>query len=311
MATEPKKIVPARLPEEDHLRREAILEAVGYAAEYFLRSESWKDCIPQALRRIGLAFDVSGVYIFQNHTDPVGLALTSLCFSWRAPGVAFTLHELLLRMTDPAKGLIQPDVFLDIAVKFNLIQQIDHWVLRQAIRLLKEESRAGRRPVLEVNLSAKAFVDFDLLAILEKEMAQVNPGSLVLDITEISTLSEFHHAQNFIGALKKLGCRCALDDFGVGLTSFQHLKHLPLDYLKIDGSLIQNLAHNPVNQHIVQAVSHLTRTLGVQTLAQYVESPETIDLLREYGVDMAQGFEIGKPVPLSSVFPAGPLPKAD
>jgi diguanylate cyclase (GGDEF)-like protein/PAS domain S-box-containing protein len=222
-----------------------------------------------------------------------------------------TQHELLLRMTDPAEGLILPDAFLDIAIKFNLIQEIDHWVLRQAIRLLKEESQAGRRPVLEVNLSAKAFVDLELLALLEKEMPQVNPGSLVLDITEISTLSEFHHAQNFIVALKKLGCRCALDDFGVGLTSFQHLKHLPLDYLKIDGSLIQNLAHNPVNQHIVQAISHLTRTLGMQTIAQYVETPETIDLLREYGVDMAQGFEIGEPAPLALVFPAEPLLKAD
>jgi len=224
---------------------------------------------------------------------------------------AVTQHELLLRMTDPAGGLILPDAFLDIAIKFNLIQEIDHWVLRQAIRLLKEESRAGRRPVLEVNLSAKAFVDLDILALLEKEIAQVNQGSLVLDITEISTLSEFHHAQKFIGALKKLGCRCALDDFGVGLTSFQHLKHLPLDYLKIDGSLIQNLTHNPVNQHIVQAISHLTRTLGMQTIAKCVESRETIDLLREYGVDMAQGFEIGEPVPLTSVFPIEPLLKAD
>lgn len=220
-------------------------------------------------------------------------------------------HELLLRMTDAAGGLILPDAFLDVAIKFNLIQEIDHWVLRQAIRLLKEEARAGRRPVLEVNLSAKAFVDLDLLALLEKEMPQVAPGSLVLDITEISTLYEFHHAQKFIVALKKLGCRCALDDFGIGLTSFQHLKHLPLDYLKIGGSLIQNLTHNPVNQHIVQAISHLTRTLGMQTVAQCVERPETIDLLREYGVDMAQGFEIGEPQPLTSVFATEPLLKAD
>jgi diguanylate cyclase (GGDEF)-like protein/PAS domain S-box-containing protein len=224
---------------------------------------------------------------------------------------AVSQHELLLRMTDAQGGLIMPDAFLDVAVKFNLIQEIDHWVLRQAIRLLKEEFRAGRRPVLEINLSAKAFVDLDLLALLEKEMAQVNPGSLVLDITEISTLYEFQHAQKFIAALKKLGCRCALDDFGVGLTSFQHLKHLPLDYLKIDGSLIQNLSHNPVNQHIVQAISHLARTLGMRTVAQCVESPGTIDLLREYGVDMAQGFEIGEPEPLASVFATASQPKAD
>ncbi len=216
---------------------------------------------------------------------------------------AVAQHELLLRMEGPGGGnLIAPETFLDVAVKFNLIQEIDHWVTRQAIRVLREQAEAGRNPVLEINLSAKAFDDLDLLTLLENELAAVDPSRLIVEVTEMSTLAEFPHAQKFITTLKKLGCRCALDDFGVGLTSFQHLKHLPLDFLKVDGSLIQGLAHNAVNQHIVQAIVHLTRSLGIQTIAEFVDSPETIRLLKEYGVDYAQGFKIGEPRALDSLF---------
>jgi diguanylate cyclase (GGDEF)-like protein/PAS domain S-box-containing protein len=215
---------------------------------------------------------------------------------------AVTQHELLLRMVGEEGSLVSPENFLDVAVKFNLIQEIDHWVVGQAVRIIEDQVRAGREPLLEINLSAKAFVDGDLLALFEKELVRINPAFLVVEISEMSALAEFHHAQRFMALLKKLGCRCALDDFGVGLTSFQHLKHLPLDFLKIDGSLIQNLAHNRVNQHIVQAISHLTRSLGILTIAECVDSQETIRLLRDYGVDLAQGFEIGEPQELGSAF---------
>jgi diguanylate cyclase (GGDEF)-like protein/PAS domain S-box-containing protein len=212
-------------------------------------------------------------------------------------------HELLLRMERPAGGsLIPPETFLDVAVKFNLIQEIDHWVVRQAIRVIRDQAGAGRSPVIEINLSAKAFDDLDLLTLLENELSAIDPSRLIVEVTEISALTDFPHAQRFIVTLKKLGCRCALDDFGVGLTSFQHLKHLPLDFLKIDGSLIQDLAHNAVNQHIVQAIVNLTRGLGIKTVAECVDSPETMRLLKEYEVDYAQGFKIGEPRALKSLF---------
>ncbi len=214
-----------------------------------------------------------------------------------------TQHELLLRMEGVGGGnLIAPETFLDVAVKFNLIQEIDHWVVRQAIQTIREQTERGGGPVIEINLSAKAFDDLDLLTLLENELTAIDPSRLIVEINEMSALSEFPHAQKFITTLKKLGCRSALDDFGVGLTSFQHLKHLPLDFLKIDGSLIQDLAHNAVNQHIVQAIVHLTRSLGVQTIAECVDSPETIRLLKEYGVDYGQGFKIGEPRALKSLF---------
>ncbi len=215
---------------------------------------------------------------------------------------AVSQYELLLRMEGEGGGLVSPATFMDVAVKFNLIQEIDHWVMRQAIRIIQDQTRAGRRLLLEINLSPKAFVDAELLELMENELAAIDPACLIVEITEISTLAEFHHAQRFISTVKKLGCRCALDDFGVGLTSFQHLKHLPLDFLKIDGSLIENLARNAVNQHIVQAICHLTHGLGIKTIAECVDGPETICLLKEYGVDFAQGFGIAEPKSLASVF---------
>lgn len=214
-----------------------------------------------------------------------------------------TQHELLLRMDGVGEELASPEAFLDVAVKFNLIQEIDRWVVRQAVRTIREQVRAGRSPVLEINLSAKAFVESELLSLLESELRTIDPARLIVEVTEISTLDEFAHAQKFIARLRKLGCRCALDDFGVGLTSFQHLRHLPLDFLKIDGSLIEGLAQNPVNQHIVQAIGHLTRSLGIRTIAECVDGPETIALLKDYGIDLAQGYTIGEPRPLGSVFP--------
>jgi diguanylate cyclase (GGDEF)-like protein/PAS domain S-box-containing protein len=213
-----------------------------------------------------------------------------------------TQHELLLRMAGEAGTLVAPDSFLEVAVKFNLIQEIDRWVLRQAVGLLREQARSGRTTLLSINFSAKAFVDSELLALLEKELSRISPASLMVEVSEMAALAEFHHAQKFIGALKSLGCRCALDDFGVGLTSFQHLKHLPLDFLKIDGSLIRGLADNPVNQHIVQAIGHMTRSLGVQTIAQGVDGRDTIQLLGEYGIGFAQGFAVGEPTPLKAIF---------
>jgi EAL domain-containing protein (putative c-di-GMP-specific phosphodiesterase class I) len=119
-----------------------------------------------------------------------------------------------------------------------------------------------------------------------------------LEITETAAISNIHAAKEFVHTLKLQGCQFSLDDFGMGFSSFYQLKSLEVDYLKIDGSFIRNLAHDPVDQHLVQAMVHLGRSLGKKMIAEWVEDEETLNLLQEYGVDCAQGYHIGRPQPL-------------
>jgi EAL domain-containing protein (putative c-di-GMP-specific phosphodiesterase class I) len=178
-----------------------------------------------------------------------------------------------------------------------LIHDIDRWVVRHAIQLIAQQRRAGRELILEVNLSAKAFADRQILPMIEAELAtaSIRPGSLVLEVTETAAITNIHQAQKFVHSLKSLGCQFALDDFGAGFASFYHLKHLPVDYVKLDGSFIRNLAHDSLDQHLVKAMVEVARGLGKETIAESVEDEATVDLLREYGVGYAQGYHIGKP----------------
>ena len=209
-------------------------------------------------------------------------------------------YELLLRLDGGGGEFVLPDVFLDTAERSGLIRDIDRWVVRRAIDLLAEHQSAGRELRLEVNLSGKAFADQELLKIIQERLAAtgVDPASLVLEVTETAAIASIDEAQQFIRTLKALGCGFALDDFGVGFSSFSHLKDLPVDYLKIDGSFIRDLARNTVDQHLVQAIVGVARGLGKRTIAEFVGDGETLRLLRGYGVDFAQGYFIGRPAPL-------------
>ncbi len=157
---------------------------------------------------------------------------------------------------------------------------------------------------LEVNLSGKALTDSRLLALIERELTATNvdPACLVWEITETTAIADIHRAKEFIGALKGLGCQFALDDFGIGFSSFYHLKHLPVDYLKIDGSFIRNLQHDPVDQHLVQAMVQVAKSLGKKTIAEFVENNATLEKLRTIGVDYVQGYGIGRPQPVAQAF---------
>jgi diguanylate cyclase (GGDEF)-like protein len=210
-------------------------------------------------------------------------------------------YELLLRLVGDGGRVVLPGTFLDIAEQFGLIHDIDRWVVRHAIRLIAQQRRAGRELILEVNLSAKAFADRQLLPMIEAELgtASISPGSLVLEVTETAAITNIHQAQKFVHSLKSLGCQFALDDFGAGFASFYHLKHLPVDYVKLDGSFIRNLAHDSLDQHLVKAMVEVARGLGKETIAESVEDEATVDLLRKYGVGYAQGYHIGKPSALA------------
>ena len=206
-------------------------------------------------------------------------------------------YEALLRMVDEEGKIVAPDAFLPVAERFGLIQEIDRWVALRAIQLIKEKHLDKKGKFLEVNLSGKAFTNTGLLQNIKEafNITGINPGNLIFEITETAVIEDVIKAQHFINSLKEMGCRFALDDFGNGFSSFNYLKHLPVDTLKIDGSFIHNLLRSTVDQHLVKAMVEVARGLGKQTVAEYVESKETLQLLSEFGINYAQGYYIGRP----------------
>jgi EAL domain-containing protein (putative c-di-GMP-specific phosphodiesterase class I) len=222
-------------------------------------------------------------------------------------------YEALLRMVDEDGQILAPTAFLDVAERFGLIGDIDRWVVRRAIGLLADHQRAGRAIRLSVNLSGKAFDDAELLRLIRRELAAagVDPR-LTLEVTETAAIADLDRAQEFISSLKELGCRFALDDFGVGFSSFSQLKHLPVDYLKIDGSFVRDLPRDEVDQRLVKTMVDLARALGRQTIAEFVQDEETVQLLRALGADYGQGNHLGQPVPAAEILersrPALPEP---
>lgn len=212
-------------------------------------------------------------------------------------------HEVLLRMLGPDNTLILPGDFLEIAERHGLIRQVDRWVVVHALRFMGEQLLAGCEVCLEVNLSGKALADSELLLTIRDGLAErgVDPANLVLEITETAAISNIYEAQRLVEALKSMGCRIALDDFGVGYSSFWHLKHLPVDFLKIDGSFIRNLPDDTVDQRLVAAMIEVARGLGKETIAEFVGDEATLQILRQCGADHAQGYYIGKPHPLEDL----------
>ena len=204
-------------------------------------------------------------------------------------------YELLLRMIGEKGEIILPGTFLDTAERFGLIHAIDRWVVKRAIRLIAAHRKAGRTLSLVINVSAKAFTDPELLPMIKRELGvwSIDPRNLILEVTETAAITNIYQAEKFVTALKQMGCRIGLDDFGVGFASFYHLKHLPVDYLKIDGSFIRDLPRDQVDQQLVRAMVAVAGGLGKESVAEFVTDAETVRLLREFGVQYAQGFHIG------------------
>lgn len=212
-------------------------------------------------------------------------------------------YELLLRIQNDDGSLALPGAFLGIAERFGLIRDIDRQVVQRAIRLLPavDERAPGAR--LSVNLSGKVFADDELVSVIRRELQSsgVDPCRLVLEITETAAIRDLSQAQKFVRSLKSLGCQFALDDFGVGFASFSHLKHLPVDYVKIDGSFIRHLTRDDVDQHVVRALVEVASGLGCATVAEFVTDEDTVRLLRTLGVNYGQGFHLGEPVPVDRI----------
>lgn len=215
----------------------------------------------------------------------------------------FSCYEILIRMLGKDKEIISPNTFLPIAEECELISHIDRWVVCQAIHLIANQAKVGNNLRLEVNISGKSLSDSELLPMIQQELATtgINPASLVLEITETAAIADFSQARKFINTLKQIGCQFAIDDFGMGYSSFAQLKHLPVDYLKIDGSFIKNLAKDVLDRHLVKAIVEVARGLSIATIAEFVALPETLQLLHELGVNYAQGYYIGEPVPVAEL----------
>jgi diguanylate cyclase (GGDEF)-like protein/PAS domain S-box-containing protein len=210
-------------------------------------------------------------------------------------------YEMLLRMRDPLGELISPAAFLPVAERYDLIGAIDKWVVKRAIGMLGEELARKNRLVFEVNISGRSTGDPELLELIEHELAanDVAPEQVIFEITETTAVGNIPRAQEFAAHLNQLGCRFALDDFGAAFASFYYLKHLPFDYLKIDGEFVRTCLDDRTDQLVIQAVVDIARGLGKRTVAEMVGDQQTLDLLATLGVDHAQGYHIGKPAPLA------------
>ena len=210
-------------------------------------------------------------------------------------------HELLIRMLGDNDELIGPGAFLPLAERFGLAPEIDCWVARQAIELLADDP--GGHIALEINLSGLSLNDTRLLGVIETELARTNvdPRRLVFEITETAAVANIPLARRFAERLTQLGCRFALDDFGAGFGSFYYLKHLPFDYLKIDGEFVSGCLGNRTDQLVIEAVVRIARGLGKETVAEFVSDPQLEQFVRSQGVDYAQGFHVGRPVPITEL----------
>ena len=244
-------------------------------------------------------------------TDRIKHALRDDLFAVYAQPIA-SLHghsadryELLVRMLDDDGSVVAPGAFLPVAERFGLISEIDIWMIHQAIALIEKEQRAGRKIVLEVNLSGHSICDPELPDLIEAELtkAPIDPSQLVFEITETAAIANMDEARALATRIRRWGCRFALDDFGAGFGSFYYLKYLPVDYLKIDGEFIRNLDSSEIDQRMVSAMVEIARALGLQTIAEFVESGAILDRLRGFGVDFAQGYHIGKPAPIEQLAP--------
>jgi diguanylate cyclase (GGDEF)-like protein len=207
-------------------------------------------------------------------------------------------HELLLRMTGDGGELLPAAAFIEVAERSGMVQELDRWVVARALEMLEERERAGDPVSLHVNLSGVSLSDISVLEFIERRLdeGQADPGRCTFEITQTARVEDFETAAGFADRLTEFGCEVAIDDYGAGFGPFEYLKHFPFDVIKIDGTFIRDLPRNDADQLTVKAIVGIARGLGKRTIAEFVEDEATARLLREYGVDMAQGFHLGPPV---------------
>lgn len=216
-------------------------------------------------------------------------------------------YELLLRMRDESGNLVNPDQFIPAAERYNLMSMIDRWVIKQALNQLadRSEESAEAHFTLAINLSGTSLSEDRFLefVIHELEKQRLPAGAICFEITETAAISNLSRVIHFMQALKKLGCKFSLDDFGSGLSSFTYLKNLPVDYLKIDGQFIRNVAEDFVDESMVRAITDVGRAMGIETIAERVETKQVLDKLSALGIEFAQGYYLARPTSVQTFEP--------
>jgi diguanylate cyclase (GGDEF)-like protein/PAS domain S-box-containing protein len=216
-------------------------------------------------------------------------------------------YELLLRLHDENGSIVLPDEFIPAAERFNLMPSLDRWVIEKVLRDYVPSTRDGVEEAsftVAINLSGTTLSDPGFLEFLidTLESHEPTPGVLCFEVTETAAITNLGHASYLMREMASRGCLIALDDFGSGLSSFNYLRTLPVNYLKIDGNFVQNVASDPIDRSMVEAIVQIGRAIGIETVAERVETPAVLDMLRRIGVGYAQGFLVGRPTPMA-VFP--------
>lgn len=208
-------------------------------------------------------------------------------------------YEVLCRMLDDNGKIVPPVHFIETAEDFGLISRIDEYVCRKSLEALRKLHNQGRPINLAINLSGLTFDDEDTLKKIGEMLAEaaMPRGAVIFEITETAALKDIGRAQRAIRELKKYGCEFALDDFGVGYSSFNYIKHLDIDFVKIDGSFIKNLNNSQDDRLFVKALTDMARAMQIQTVAEMVEDQSIVEHLRGIGIDFGQGYHFGKPKP--------------
>jgi diguanylate cyclase (GGDEF)-like protein/PAS domain S-box-containing protein len=241
----------------------------------------------QWINRIHSAFEERRFRLFYQTIEPLG----------PSTGKERTMCEVFVRMIDRGGRLIEPEAFVVAAERYHLIGSLDRWVTQTALAAIAAAQRGGVRTLFTLNLSGISLSDEGFLAFVVEELGKsgVDPRRLCWEITETAAMSKLDRALRFLSTLRQKGCRFALDDFGAGLSSFAYLRNLPVDYLKIDGALVQDLVADRVKRAMVDSINQIGHVMGLRTIAEWVESQEVLEALRDIGVDYAQGYWLSRP----------------
>jgi diguanylate cyclase (GGDEF)-like protein len=213
-------------------------------------------------------------------------------------------YELLLRMTGESGELLPAASFIEVAERSGMVQELDRWVVARALELIGERQRAGAPVSLHVNISGVSMTDLSVLEFIERRLDEgdADPARCTFEITQTARVEDYDTAAGFADRLTEFGCEVAIDDYGAGFGPFAYLQKVPFDVIKIDGTFIRDLPRNDADQLTVKAIVEIARGLGKRTIAEFVEDEDTRTLLQEYGVDMAQGYHLGRPTDAAEGF---------
>lgn len=209
------------------------------------------------------------------------------------------IHEILIRLKMDGE-IISPGVFIPAAERYSLMTKIDMWVIKTLFKEIKNHKTLENGTYFSINLSGQTLTDDSFIDFLNTALdgTRISPDKLIFEITETAAISNFNSATNFIQLFKERGCKFALDDFGSGMSSFQYLSELPIDYIKIDGSFVKNIHDNPFNQSVIKSISQIGHSLGLDIVAEFVENEEILADLDKSLIDYVQGYGIELPHPL-------------